>query len=207
MSGWPAEIEHRARALIAAFSERRLMVATAESCTGGLIVGALTEVSGSSSVVDRGFVTYSNDAKIQMLGVDPATLATHGAVSRQTAVEKAESVHEGCAGFALAVGGVAGIEIGGKPARPEPPRPYRSRRAEIDPPIVDVEHNFGPRSAERDGKRRLARKPIGIDPDGRRAGLRQRRRHQIDSVVVATVGQQEDLIARRHRSLGCASGC
>ncbi|MEK1927033.1 MAG: CinA family protein, partial [Rhizobium giardinii] len=68
MSGWPAEIEHRARALIAAFSERRLMVATAESCTGGLIVGALTEVSGSSSVVDRGFVTYSNDAKIQMLG-------------------------------------------------------------------------------------------------------------------------------------------
>ena len=61
------------------------MVATAESCTGGLIVGALTEVSGSSSVVDRGFVTYSNDAKIQMLGVDTATLAAHGAVSRQTA--------------------------------------------------------------------------------------------------------------------------
>jgi len=109
MSGWPEDIEHKARALIAAFSERRLMVATAESCTGGLIVGALTEVSGSSSVVDRGFVTYSNDAKIQMLGVDPATLAAHGAVSRQTAVEMARgALSHSQADIAVAVTGVAG---------------------------------------------------------------------------------------------------
>jgi nicotinamide-nucleotide amidase len=109
MSGWPAEIEYKARALISAFSERRLMVATAESCTGGLIVGALTEVSGSSSVVDRGFVTYSNDAKIQMLGVDPATLAAHGAVSRQTAVEMARgALSHSQADIAIAVTGIAG---------------------------------------------------------------------------------------------------
>ena len=87
MSGWPADIERKATALIALCSARGLMVATAESCTGGLIAGALTEIAGSSSVVDRGFVTYSNDAKMQMLGVDPATLAAHGAVSRQTAIE------------------------------------------------------------------------------------------------------------------------
>lgn len=109
MSGWPADIEQKARALIAAFSERGLMVATAESCTGGLIVGALTEVSGSSSVVDRGFVTYSNDAKIQMLGVDPATLAAHGAVSRQTAVEMARgALSHSQADIAIAVTGIAG---------------------------------------------------------------------------------------------------
>ena len=60
-------------------------VATAESCTGGLVAGALTEIAGSSDVVDRGFVTYSNEAKQQMLGVPAATLSIHGAVSRQTA--------------------------------------------------------------------------------------------------------------------------
>jgi nicotinamide-nucleotide amidase len=109
MSGWPEDIERKARALIAAFSERRLMVATAESCTGGLIVGALTEVSGSSSVVDRGFVTYSNDAKIQMLGVDTATLAAHGAVSRQTAVEMARgALSHSQADIAVAVTGIVG---------------------------------------------------------------------------------------------------
>ena len=54
---------------------------TAESCTGGLIAGALTEIAGSSDVVDRGFVTYSNEAKMQMLGVPAETLAAHGAVS------------------------------------------------------------------------------------------------------------------------------
>eukprot|EP01034_Spumella_vulgaris_P008478 gene8478-10789_t len=74
-----------------------------------LIAGALTEIAGSSAVVDRGFVTYSNDAKIQMLGVDPATLAAHGAVSRQTAVEMARgAVSRSEADFAVAVTGIAG---------------------------------------------------------------------------------------------------
>ncbi|MBP1856639.1 CinA family protein [Rhizobium herbae] len=109
MSGWPEDIENKAQALISAFSKRGLMVATAESCTGGLIAGALTEIPGSSSVVDRGFVTYSNDAKMQMLGVDPATLAAHGAVSRQTAIEMARgALTHSKADIAVAVTGIAG---------------------------------------------------------------------------------------------------
>lgn len=107
MSGW--HIERKAAALIALCSARGLMVATAESCTGGLIAGALTEIAGSSSVVDRGFVTYSNDAKMQMLGVDPATLAAHGAVSRQTAIEMARgALARSKAQIAVAVTGIAG---------------------------------------------------------------------------------------------------
>ncbi len=66
---------------------RSLTVSTAESCTGGLVAGALTDIAGSSDVVDRGFVTYSNQAKIEVLGVSPATLAAHGAVSEETARE------------------------------------------------------------------------------------------------------------------------
>ena len=65
--------------------KKKLTIATAESCTGGLVAGALTEMPGSSGVLDRGFVTYSNEAKQQMLGVPPATLDDYGAVSRQTA--------------------------------------------------------------------------------------------------------------------------
>jgi nicotinamide-nucleotide amidase len=109
MSGWPEDIETKAGQLIAAFSKRGLMVATAESCTGGLITGILTEIPGSSSVVDRGFVTYSNDAKIQMLGVHTATLETHGAVSRQTAIEMVRgALSHSKADMAVAVTGVAG---------------------------------------------------------------------------------------------------
>lgn len=106
---WPNDIQATAGKIIADFSARGLKVATAESCTGGLIAGALTEISGSSAVVDRGFVTYSNDAKIQMLGVDPATLAAHGAVSRQTAIEMARgAVARSEADFSVAVTGIAG---------------------------------------------------------------------------------------------------
>lgn len=109
MSGWPQDIQDHARALIAVLGERGLMVATAESCTGGLIIGALTEVPGSSAVVDRGFVTYSNDAKMQMLGVNPDTLTAHGAVSRQTAIEMARgALTHSKADIAVAVTGIAG---------------------------------------------------------------------------------------------------
>ncbi|MFD2343452.1 CinA family protein [Sinorhizobium terangae] len=106
---WPADIEQKAREIITDLTARNLKLATAESCTGGLIAGALTEVAGSSLVVDRGFVTYSNDAKIQMLGIELATLAAHGAVSRETAVEMARGAvsHSG-ADIAVAVTGVAG---------------------------------------------------------------------------------------------------
>lgn len=85
------------------------MVATAESCTGGLIVAALTEIAGSSDVVDRGFITYSNAAKIEMLGVRPDTLAEHGAVSEETAAEMASgALARSQASVAVSVTGIAG---------------------------------------------------------------------------------------------------
>jgi nicotinamide-nucleotide amidase len=84
-------------------------LATAESCTGGLIAGVLTEIPGSSDVVERGFVTYSNAAKSQMLGVSERLLAEHGAVSREVALAMAEGAlaHSG-ADVSVAVTGVAG---------------------------------------------------------------------------------------------------
>jgi nicotinamide-nucleotide amidase len=88
---------------------RRWLVATAESCTGGLVAGALTEIAGSSDVVDRGFVTYSNAAKMAMLGVPEAVLATHGAVSRETAQAMATGALERAGvDLTVAITGVAG---------------------------------------------------------------------------------------------------
>lgn len=93
-------------------------VATAESCTGGLVAGALTEIAGSSDVVDRGFVTYSNEAKQQMLGVPAATLSIHGAVSRQTAEAMARgALGKGGADVVVAITGIAGPG-GGSPDKP-----------------------------------------------------------------------------------------
>lgn len=95
-----------------------LRIATAESCTGGLIIAALTEVPGSSDVVDRGFITYSNAAKQEMLGVAEATLATHGAVSEPVAREMAAgALTRSQAGLAVAVTGIAGP--GGSEFKPE----------------------------------------------------------------------------------------
>ena len=86
-----------------------IMAATAESCTGGMIAAAITDIAGSSAVLDRGFVTYSNEAKTEMLGVAPQTLDTHGAVSRETALEMAAgALARSRAGIALAVTGIAG---------------------------------------------------------------------------------------------------
>jgi len=95
-----------------------IMAATAESCTGGMIIAALTDIPGSSSAVDRGFITYSNEAKMEMLGVSGATLAAHGAVSRETVLEMASGAITGSrAGIALAVTGIAGPE-GGSAEKP-----------------------------------------------------------------------------------------
>ncbi len=86
-----------------------LMAATAESCTGGLIAAALTHVPGSSDVVERGFVTYSNAAKAEMLGVDPAVIAAHGAVSEPVAAMMAAgALARSAADVSVAVTGVAG---------------------------------------------------------------------------------------------------
>ncbi len=95
-----------------------LRIATAESCTGGMIAAALTDIPGSSDVVDRGFVTYSNAAKIEMLGVRPATLAAHGAVSEQIAREMAEgALARSAANLTVSVTGIAGP--GGSEFKPE----------------------------------------------------------------------------------------
>src|SRR5690348_6493495 len=85
------------------------MVATAESCTGGLVAGALTDIAGSSAVVDRGFVTYTDEAKQQMLGVPAATLAAHGAVSRATAEAMARgALGHASADIVVSITGIAG---------------------------------------------------------------------------------------------------
>ena len=101
-----------------ACAKHGIMASTAKSCTGGLITAALTDIPGSSSVVDRGFVTYSNAAKIEMIGVSKDTLDRHGAVSRETALEMAAgALARSRAGIALAVTGIAGPE-GGSPEKP-----------------------------------------------------------------------------------------
>jgi nicotinamide-nucleotide amidase len=102
-------LTERAQRLLAMLRLRQLKIATAESCTGGLIAALLTEIPGSSDVVDRGFVTYSNDAKMEMLGVPAATLAAVGAVSQETALAMAKgALAYSHAGIAVAVTGVAG---------------------------------------------------------------------------------------------------
>ncbi|MGH6683646.1 MAG: CinA family protein, partial [Pseudolabrys sp.] len=95
-----------------------LKIATAESCTGGLVAGALTDIAGSSDVVDRGFVTYSNEAKQQMLGVPAATIKKHGAVSRETAEAMARgALGNANADIVVSITGIAGPGGGsaGKP--------------------------------------------------------------------------------------------
>lgn len=99
----------RAAALLQALRDRGWMLATAESCTGGLLAGALTHIAGSSDVVDRGFVTYSNEAKADMLGVSPALIASVGAVSEGVAGHMAEgALARSRATVAVSVTGVAG---------------------------------------------------------------------------------------------------
>lgn len=118
MTLWPGNIEATAADLIARLKAAGLMAATAESCTGGLIAGALTEISGSSAVVDRGFVTYSNEAKMDLLGVSADTLARVGAVSQETALEMvAGALKNSRADVAVAVTGIAGPG-GGSPEKP-----------------------------------------------------------------------------------------
>jgi nicotinamide-nucleotide amidase len=98
-----------ARAVLDACRAKKIMLATAESCTGGMIAAALTDIAGSSDVVDRGFVTYSNEAKMEITGVSPVTLDAHGAVSRETALEMAAgALARSHAGIALSVTGIAG---------------------------------------------------------------------------------------------------
>jgi nicotinamide-nucleotide amidase len=114
----PEETLDEARTLLAALEARGETLATAESCTGGLIAAALTAIAGSSSVVMAGFVTYSNAAKMRMVGVTEASLAAHGAVSEPVAREMAEgALREAGVDIALSCTGIAGPG-GATPGKP-----------------------------------------------------------------------------------------
>jgi len=107
-----------ARALIARCTDQRLTIATAESCTGGLVAGVLTEIAGSSAVVDRGVVTYSNAAKSALLGVPADVIARHGAVSETVARAMAEgALVRSTATLVVAITGIAGPD-GGSAEKP-----------------------------------------------------------------------------------------
>ena len=114
--------QHRLEALAARLgtllSNEQLKLVTAESCTGGWVAQCLTAIAGSSAWFDRGFVTYSNEAKQEMLGVPPAMLAEHGAVSQPVAVAMAEgALRNSRADWAVAITGIAG-PTGGSPQKP-----------------------------------------------------------------------------------------
>lgn len=113
-----AELDALPEAVGRALEVRGLRLATAESCTGGWIAKAVTDVPGSSGWFDRGFVTYANQAKVEMLGVSPRTLEAHGAVSEATVREMAAgALARSRAQVAVAVSGIAGPS-GGSPAKP-----------------------------------------------------------------------------------------
>lgn len=115
---YPASILSRATALIAACEAAGATVATAESCTGGLLGGALTAVPGSSAVFDRGFLTYSNPAKSEILGIPADLIETHGAVSEPVARAMAEGVLNICSvTLSAGITGIAGPG-GGAPEKP-----------------------------------------------------------------------------------------
>ncbi len=103
------DLRERAAALLKAYEQRSLKIATAESCTGGLVAALLTEIAGSSAVVERGFVTYSNEAKTELIGVPAGLIAAHGAVSEPVARAMAEgALARSRADVAVAITGIAG---------------------------------------------------------------------------------------------------
>ena len=111
-------IMEAAEHLLALCKRKQLTVATAESCTGGLVAGAISAISGSSTVLDRGFITYSNRAKQQMLGVKPDTLDFYGAVSAQCAKEMAKgALAHADVDLAVSITGIAG-PTGATPGKP-----------------------------------------------------------------------------------------
>lgn len=115
---FPADILRQAEQLLAAARAGQLKIATVESCTGGLVAGALTEIAGSSDVVERGFITYANEAKTDMVGVPAALIAQVGAVSEAVARAMAEgALAHAPVDLAVAITGIAGPG-GGTPSKP-----------------------------------------------------------------------------------------
>jgi nicotinamide-nucleotide amidase len=118
MAMFPPDLLEVSAALLDRLRAANLKLATAESCTGGLVAGVLTEIAGSSDVVERGFVTYSNEAKMEQLGVPAAMLAEHGAVSEPVARAMAEgALAHSHADVAVSITGIAGPG-GGSAAKP-----------------------------------------------------------------------------------------
>lgn len=135
------ETQAAAIALLDACKAKKLMVATAESCTGGLVAAALTDIAGSSAVVDRGFVTYTNEAKHEMLGVPSGTLDKFGAVSRETAEAMARgALGRAHADLAVSITGIAGP--GGGSAE-KPVGLVHFAAASRSGRLIHREHRFG----------------------------------------------------------------
>jgi nicotinamide-nucleotide amidase len=129
--------------------ERKALCATAESCTGGLVAGAITAIAGSSGWFDRGFVTYSNEAKMDLLGVPESVLLRNGAVSEATALAMAEgALARSSADIAVAVTGVAGPG-GGSPEKPVGMVCFAWARVGV-PPAAATHHFPGDRTAVRE---------------------------------------------------------
>lgn len=136
--------EKEAIAVLEACRKAGLMIATAESCTGGLIAGALTDIAGSSDVVDRGFVTYSNEAKNEMIGVPMDLIGQVGAVSREVAIAMAEgALNHSRAGVSIAVTGVAGPGGG---SEEKPVGLVHIASARNGHPTLHRDCRFGPKS-------------------------------------------------------------
>jgi nicotinamide-nucleotide amidase len=147
-----------AEAVLAACRAAGLKVATAESCTGGMIAAALTAIAGASDVVDRGFVTYSNAAKTEMLGVAPDLIAAAGAVSEAVARSMAEgALARSAADLAVAVTGIAGPD-GGSAEKPVGLVHFACARR--GKPTVAREERFGAIGRE---AVRLASVRVGLD--------------------------------------------
>ncbi len=131
----------QAAALVDLLRGKGFLAATAESCTGGLVAGALTAIPGSSDVVDRGFVTYSNEAKAEMIGVPPALIAEHGAVSQAVALAMvAGALNASRADVAVAITGIAGPG-GGSDAKPVGLVHFAAQRRGA--PALHVERRYG----------------------------------------------------------------
>ncbi|MDX2158771.1 MAG: CinA family protein [Hyphomicrobiaceae bacterium] len=143
---FPDHLRTDAEQLLAMLRQRGLSLATAESCTGGLIAALITDIPGSSDVFDRGFVTYSNDAKTDMLGVRSEVLTSHGAVSREAALAMAEgALLHSISQIAIAVTGLAGPGGG---TREKPVGLVHLAAARIGSLPQHREYRFGPLSRE-----------------------------------------------------------
>ena len=141
-----------AKAILQLARTKGVMIATAESCTGGMVAAALTDLPGSSAIFDRGFVTYTNAAKMDMLGVSAETLRDFGAVSEQVAIEMANGARAASqAQIAVAITGIAGP--GGSDHKPEGRVCFAITSAQFDTVAETIE--FGARG--RDVVRQAAR--------------------------------------------------